>query len=99
MPLSTLKNGKHTIEAVCEGDTLRRSFVLFDVKDKTMVADTPDWFYGSATQFPADGKPVYVQVGSRDPQVMVYYSMLAGDKVLEIGQLSLSNEVKTRALT
>ena len=43
LPLSTLKNGKHTIEAVCEGDTLRRSFVLFDVKDKTMVADTPDW--------------------------------------------------------
>ena len=99
LPLSTLKNGKHTIEAVCEGDTLRRSFVLFDVKDKTMVADTPDWFYSSATQFPADGKPVYVQVGSRDPQVMVYYSMLAGDKVLESGQLSLSNEVKTRALT
>ena len=77
-----LPSGAHTLEAVCEGDTATHRFVLFSLHDERPVTKTDDWFYLSAQQFPNDGKPVYLQVGSSDEDVHILYSVFAGKKRL-----------------
>ena len=92
-----LKNsGKHIIKAVCEGDTVKAEFVLFSLKDKKPSFQTHDWFYASKDQFPNDGSPVYVQVGSSDPETMVFYQVFSEDNVLEQGSFKLDNANQTR---
>ena len=94
-----LKSGKHTLEATCEGDTLQREFVVFGLDDTTPATTTDDWFYQSATQFPADGKPVTIQVGSSAPDVHIVYSVFAGEKVIESGAIDRSNQLINRQFT
>ena len=92
-----LKSGHHILEAVCGEDTLRRSFVLFSLKDKKPAENTPDWCYTTSNQFGNDGKPVYVQLGSSLKDVYVAYTILSGSKVLESGTFTLNDEMYTRA--
>ena len=40
-----LKSGKHTLEAICQGDTLQRDFVVFSLDDTAPATETDDWFY------------------------------------------------------
>ena len=94
-----LSSGKHTLEATCEGDTLQRDFVVFALDDTTPATETDDWFYQSATQFPADGKPVTIQVGSSAPDVHIVYSIFAGEKVIESGSIDRSNQLINLKLT
>ena len=94
-----LKSGKHTLEATCEGDTLQREFVVFGLDDTTPSTTTDDWFYQSATQFPANGKPVTIQVGSSAPDVHIVYSVFAGEKVIESGAIDRSNQLINRQFT
>ena len=91
-----LKSGKHTLEAICEGDTLQRDFVVFALDDQVPATETDDWFYQSAVQFPADGKPVTIQVGSSASDVHIVYSLFAGEKVLESGAIDRSNQLINR---
>ena len=94
-----LKSGKHSLEAICEGDTLQRDFVVFGLDDTTPATTTDDWFYQSATQFPADGKPVTIQVGSSAPDVHIVYSLFAGEKVIESGSIDRNNQLINRQFT
>ena len=94
-----LKSGKHTLEAICENDTLQRDFVVFSLDDTVPATETDDWFYQSATQFPADGKPVTIQVGSSAPDVHIVYSIFAGEKVIESGAIDRSNQLINLKLT
>ena len=94
--LSPLKSGKHLLEAVCMGDTLTHSFVVFGLDDKRPATETNDWFYVSASQFPSDGKPVTLQVGSSDKDVHIVYSIVSGNKVIENGSVKKSNELINR---
>ena len=94
-----LKSGKHTLEATCEGDTLQRDFVVFGLDDTIPATTTDDWFYQSATQFPADGQPVTIQVGSSAPDVHIVYSLFAGEKVIESGAIDRSNQLINRQFT
>ena len=94
-----LRSGKHTVEARCEGDTLKQDFVVFGLDDTTPCTETPDWFYVSASQFPGDGQPVTVQVGSSDRDVHIVYSFISGDQVIESGDIDQSNAVWNRKLT
>ena len=87
------------MEATCEGDTLQREFVVFGLDDTTPATTTDDWFYQSATQFPADGKPVTIQVGSSAPDVHIVYSVFAGEKVIESGAIDRSNQLINRQFT
>lgn len=96
--LGKLKSGRHTLEAICGEDTLHCSFTVFSLKDKKPADEAEDWFYASSDHFREDGKPVYVQIGSSRHDVMVYYSMLSGSKVLESGTFTLNDELRTRAL-
>ena len=94
-----LKSGKHSLEAVCEGDTIERSFVVFSLDDERPATKTDDWFWQSATQFTNDGKPVTVQVGSSDADVHIVYSVFAGNKVIKRGAVDGSDKLLNLKLT
>ncbi len=94
-----LVSGVHELEAVCEQDTLRQKFTLFGMKDVRPVEKTAHWYYQTAGQFPRDGKPVYLQVGSSEKNVYVVYSIIAGDKLIEKGAWNLSDSIVTLPFT
>ena len=93
------KSGQHRLEAVCMQDTVDVSFVVFSLEDKRPAAPTHDWFYASHSQFPKDGSPVTVQVGSSDPDLHIVYGIFAGDKVIEQGTLKRNAELLNRKFT
>lgn len=65
MRFNTLKSGRYTLEGVCGEDTVKHEFVVFSMKDKHPAVETHNWFYASAGEFPADGRPIYVQMVRR----------------------------------
>lgn len=91
-----LKSGKHTLNAICETDTLEQDFVVFSLDDTRPAADTRSWFYASHDQFPWSGNPVTVQAGSSDKQVHMLYTVISGDSLLESGTVDISNELINR---
>ena len=97
--IKPLSSGQHIMKAVCGTDTIEAKFVLFSVTDKRPCIATHDWFYASSQEFRRDGKPIYIQVGSSDKDVHVFYSVMAGDRVLESGAFNQSNAIHTRQLT
>ena len=99
--LSSLKivSGEHTLEAVCEGDTIERRFVVFSLDDERPATKTDDWFWQSAAQFPNDGTPITVQVGSSDADVHIVYSIFADDKVIKRGAVDKSDQLLNLKLT
>ncbi len=96
---NVLSSGRHTLEAICEDDTLKREFVVFSLADKRPCTDLDEWFYVSAEQFPNDGGSVAVQIGSSRDDIHVVYDLIAGDTVLESGTFRLSNSINTRRFT
>lgn len=94
-----LASGKHRIVGVCENDTVKHDFIIFSYNDKKPAVETHDWFYISGNRFGDDGKPVYVQLGSSDEDVNIYYSVFTGDKILSQGRKVLGNSVMTEKLS
>ena len=99
LSIPNLKSGKHTLEAACEGDSLKRDFTIFALDDKRPATETDDWFWISDTQFPRDGKPVTVQVGSSAKDVHIVYSIFSGMRCIESGSVDKSNELINRKFT
>ena len=99
LPVPSLKSGKHTVKVTYGEDTEERDFVIFSVDDKRPATETDDWFWVSRNQFPNDGKPVTVQVGSSAKDVHIVYSIFSGDKLIEEGSVDRSNELLNRKLT
>jgi len=97
--LSSLKSGSHTVEAVCEGDTVKQSFTVFSLDDQRPATETDDWFFVSDSQFPNDGKPVTVQVGSSAKDVHIVYTLIAGRTLIESGSVDKSNALVNRKFT
>lgn len=93
------KSMKHRLRAYCGNDTIDREFVVFTMQDKKAVVETHDWFYASADEFNADGRPVYVQLGASDSLLHVFYTVFSGDRVLENGTMTLRDELHTRQFT
>ena len=91
---NTLGSGKHLLTAICGNDTIKCHFVMFSLDDKTPCEETDDWFYVSDSHFSADGKPVYVQVGSSNSDTHVLYTVVSGETVLEEGSFDLNNSFK-----
>lgn len=96
---AALVSARHNLIAVCGTDTLTTSFVTFALQDSKAPVETHDWFYQSAEQFPADGSPVYIQLGSTDSIQHVVYTIISGDKIIEEGRADLHNELRTRAIS
>lgn len=97
--LDKLSSGRHSFEAICEQDTLQQSTIVFSMSDHRPAIETHDWFYVSAEEFPANGKPVYLQVGSSDKDTYVHYTVFSAEKIIAKGTTVLNNEVRTRKLT
>ena len=93
---SSLKSGEHRLEAVCEQDSIDMTFVVFGLDDTKPATKTHDWFYVSNSQFPNDGKPVTVQVGSNDPDLHIVYGIYSGEKVIESGVVKKNAELLNR---
>lgn len=96
---AALASARHNLVAVCGTDTLTTSFVTFTLQDSKAPVETHDWFYQSVDQFPADGSPVYIQLGSTDSIQHVVYTIISGDKIIEEGRADLHNELRTRAIS
>lgn len=99
LDVAALASARHNLVAVCGTDTLTTSFVTFTLQDSKAPVETHDWFYQSAEQFPADGSPVYIQLGSTDSIQHVVYTIISGDKIIEEGRADLHNELRTRAIS
>lgn len=99
VPAVQLKSGLHTVEAICDGDTAKHTFTVFSLDDRRPAVETDDWFFVSESQFPNDGKPVTVQVGSSAKNVHIVYTMIAGNTIIESGAVDKSNELINRKLT
>ena len=97
-PLTSLKSGKYKLMANCGADTISQEFVVFDLADKHPATETKEWFWTSTNEFPRNGTPVYVQVGSSDKDVHVFYTFISGKNVVEKGSFNMSNFVKTYKL-
>jgi len=95
--ISSLESGKHHLIAVCGNDTIEQDVVVFSLKDKKPVVETDDWFYASAAEFPSDGKPVCLQVGSSAEDQYIVYNVFAGNKILEGGVIEQGNALHNRA--
>lgn len=93
-----LTSGKHELEVICGQDTVKKSVVVFSYNDKKPVIHTHDWFYVSHKQFPNDGSPVYLQLGTSDKDAHIYYSVFTADKMLASGVGRISDEVVTHKL-
>ena len=92
-------SGVHTLEAICEQDTLKQKFTLFSMSDQRPAETTIHWSYQTAETFPRDGKPVYVQVGSTENGVHIVYSIIAGNKLLEKGAWEIGDSIVTLPFT
>ncbi len=94
-----LTSGSHRLEAVCEADTIDMKFVVFSLDDQKPATETHDWFFVSHDQFPSDGTPVTVQVGSSDPDLHIVYGIYAGEKVIESGVVKKNRALLNRKFT
>jgi len=94
-----LASGEHTLTAICQNDTVSHAFVLFSLDDVSPATTTKDWFYQSASEFPNDGTPVTVQVGSSDSDVHIVYSIFSGWKIIKTGTADKSNGLMNLKLT
>ena len=94
-----LSSGRHEVQAVCENDTVKQTFVVFSLADKRPCIETHDWFYQTSSVFPRDGKPVTIQVGSSDTDTHILYTIISGKRVLESGVIDQSNAILTRQFT
>ncbi|MBQ2949565.1 MAG: alpha-2-macroglobulin [Prevotella sp.] len=95
----SLNSGRYLLTAWSGGDTLKHEFTVFSLNDTVPAAQTDEWIYQSANQFPADGTPVTVQVGSSDPDLYIYYSIISGNTVLESGVERRNASLINRKLT
>ena len=93
------KSGSYQMQAICGTDTVRNKLTVFSLNDKQPAVETHDWFYQTANVFPADGKPVFIQVGSSDPGQHILYSIASGDSVIESGAINQDRALNTRQFT
>lgn len=90
-PWKDIPSGQHLLTATCGSDKAEQKFITFSINDRRPVYETNDWFYETHSQFPNDGTPVIVQVGSSAPEQHVVYSIVANNKVIEKSTFRFSN--------
>ncbi|MGN1229472.1 MAG: alpha-2-macroglobulin family protein [Prevotella sp.] len=91
-----LLSGKHSLYALCDSDTLRQEFVVFNLSDTRPCTDTDQWFYLSSERFADSNSAVTFQAGSSRDNVHVVYTIIAGNKVIESGRENISNALINR---
>lgn len=95
----SIPSGEHTLMAICGEDTVKNTFVAFRKSDVRPMKYTRQWCYQSAPSFPADGGDVWIQIGSSDEDVHVFYTVYADDRMIKCGSKRISNENITQTLS
>ncbi|SFG51696.1 MG2 domain-containing protein [Prevotella sp. KH2C16] len=92
-----IKAGRLKLLAACQGDTLRRTLVVFDPQATRPCYAADEWFYQNLSEFaPQNQVPVTVSIGSSEQDIHAYYAVFAKDKLLESGTMDFSDSICTR---
>lgn len=97
--VKTLSSGEHELKAICEQDTIIHHFTIFSITDTKPAKHTTHWHYQTAQQFPTNGEPVHIQIGSSENSAYIAYSLTAGNNLIEKGTWLLSDSVINRSYT
>ena len=91
---ANLQPGRYALTATCQGDTLRREFLVFDRNATRPCIDTDDC-YDPDTESLAftDGRPPRIRIGSSEQDVHIYYAVYGIDTLLAHGRLDLSDAI------
>ena len=96
--LSALSTGKQQLMAICGNDTIRESFLVYDVNATKVPVDTLDWFNQRDFIFDADHQQARIQIGTSAPQQHIVYTIATNDSVMEQGAFDIKNEVFTHVV-
>ena len=96
--LSALLTGRQQLMAICGNDTIRESFLVYDVNATKVPVDTLDWFNQRDFIFDADHQQARIQIGTSAPQQHIVYTIATKDSVIEQGVLDIKNEVFTHVI-
>lgn len=97
--LSALSTGKQQLMAICGNDTIRESFLVYDVNATKVPVDTLDWFNQRDFIFDADHQQARIQIGTSAPQQHIVYTIATNDSVMEQGAFDIKNEVFTHVVS
>lgn len=95
--LKQMAPGSYRIEACPQGvsDTLqikKHTFVLFDPSAVRPVKDAVEWIYQDNPEFDVK-HPARIQVGTTLKDVVLFYDLFSGDRLLESKQLTVSDTI------
>ena len=96
--LSALSTGRQQLMAICGNDTIKESFLVYDVNATKVPIDTLDWFNQRDFIFDADHQQARIQIGTSAPQQHIVYTIATKDSVIEQGVLDIKNEVFTHII-
>ena len=96
--LSALSTGRQQLVAICGNDTIRESFLVYDVNATKVPVDTLDWFNQRDFIFDADHQQARIQIGTSAPQQHIVYTIATNDSVMEQGAFDIKNEVFTHVV-
>lgn len=96
--LSALSTGRQQLVAICGNDTIRESFLVYDVNATKVPVDTLDWFNQRDFIFDADHQQARIQIGTSAPQQHIVYTIATNDSVMEQGAFDIKNEVFTHVI-
>ena len=97
--LSALSTGRQQLVAICGNDTIRESFLVYDVNATKVPVDTLDWFNQRDFIFDADHQQARIQIGTSAPQQHIVYTIATNDSVMEQGAFDIKNEVFTHVVS
>lgn len=96
--LTALSTGRQQLVAICGNDTIRESFLVYDVNATKVPVDTLDWFNQRDFIFDADHQQARIQIGTSAPQQHIVYTIATNDSVMEQGAFNIKNEVFTHVV-
>lgn len=89
-----LQPGRYALTSTCQGESLRKEFVIFDRDATRPCIETDDWYDPDTEPFDlTGGKPLRIRIGSSEQDVHIYYAVYGVDTLLTHGRLDLSDAI------
>ena len=97
--LSALSTGRQQLVAICGNDTIRESFLVYDVNATKVPVDTLDWFNQRDFIFDTNHQQARIQIGTSAPRQHIVYTIATNDSVMEQGAFDIKNDVFTHVVS
>lgn len=92
-----IASGKHSLMFVCENDTVKHEVIVFRKEDQRPVIETKDWWYQNTQAFAeADEEQAYIQFGTSERDVTVFYSLFVNGGMIDSGSMKLDSSLVTK---